>query len=101
MGTIVTRITTYIFSSIGFIFGCLRQHTRKNVLRERLDRGIFSMSWRLAFPKATIQHLGAINSDHSSILLDTQPANHYLPRPFKFEVAWTRDTKCFGIIAKA
>ena len=59
------------------------------------------MSWRLVFPKATIQHLGAINSDHSSILLDTQPTNHYLPRPFRFEAAWTRDTKCFGIIAEA
>ena len=59
------------------------------------------MSWRLAFPKATIQHLGAINSDHCPILLDTQPADHYLPRPFRFEAAWTRDTKCFGIIDEA
>ena len=73
----------------------------RNVLRERLDRGISSMSWRLVFPKATIQHLGAINSDHSPILLDTQPTDHYLPRPFRFKAAWTRDTKCFGIIAKA
>ena len=59
------------------------------------------MSWRLVFPKATIQHLGAINSDHSPILLDSQPIDHYLPRPFRFETAWTRDTKCFGIIAEA
>ena len=27
MGTILTHTTTYIFRSIGFIFGCLRQHT--------------------------------------------------------------------------
>ena len=59
------------------------------------------MSRRLAFSKATIQHLGAINSDHYLILLDTQPADHYLPRPFRFEAAWTRDTKCFGIIDEA
>ena len=25
---ILTRTTTYIFRSIGFIFGCLRQHTK-------------------------------------------------------------------------
>ncbi|XP_075674808.1 uncharacterized protein LOC142643997 [Castanea sativa] len=73
----------------------------KNVLRERLDRGISSMSWRLVFPKATIHHLGAINSDHCPILLGTQPAAHYLPRPFRFEAAWTRDTKCYGIIDEA
>ena len=28
MGTILTHTTAYIFRSIGFIFGCLRQHTR-------------------------------------------------------------------------
>nr|XP_023915417.1 uncharacterized protein LOC112026980 [Quercus suber] len=43
----------------------------KNVLRERLDRGISSMSWRLVFPKATVHHLGVINYDHCPILLDT------------------------------
>ena len=101
MRTILTHTTKYIFRSIGFIFGCLRQHTRKNVLRERLDRDIFSMSWRLAFPKATIHHLGAINSDHCTILLDTQLVDHYVPRPFRFEVAWTRDTKCYGVIDEA
>ena len=31
MGTILTRTTTYIFRSIGFIFGCLRQHTREHI----------------------------------------------------------------------
>ena len=28
MGKILTRTTTYIFRSIGFIFGCLQQHTK-------------------------------------------------------------------------
>ena len=28
VGMILTRTTTYIFRSIGFIFGCLRQHTK-------------------------------------------------------------------------
>ena len=73
----------------------------KNVLREKLDRGISSMSWGVAFPKATIQHLGAINSNHCPILFDTQPVDHYLPRPFRFEAAWKRDTKCFRIIDEA
>ena len=28
LGVVLTRTTTYIFRSIGFIFGCLRQHTK-------------------------------------------------------------------------
>ena len=42
-------------------------------IKRRLDRGIANMSWRLAYPGATIVHLGAINSDHAPILLDTNP----------------------------
>ena len=43
----------------------------KHSIKERLDRGISSMEWRLKFPRASIFHLGAINSDHCPILLDT------------------------------
>ena len=42
-------------------------------IKRRLDRGIANISWRLAFPNATISHLGAIRSDHAPILLDTNP----------------------------
>ena len=77
-------------------FNWRKKRWGKNVLRERLDRGISSISWRLVFPKETVHHLGAINSNKCPILLDTQPVDHYLPRPFKFEATWTRDTKCYG-----
>nr|POF06471.1 hypothetical protein CFP56_57443 [Quercus suber] len=38
-------------------------------IKRRLDRGIANISWRLAFPKATLSHLGAIMSDHSPFCL--------------------------------
>lgn len=53
------------------------------MIRERLDQGIASMFWILAFPKATIQHLGAIKSDLCPILLDTHLADHYSLAPYK------------------
>lgn len=56
------------------------------------------MDWRLAFPKASIYHLGAIKSDHSPLLLDSNPPEVYTPRPFRFEVAWACDPKCKDII---
>uniref|UniRef100_A0A7N2LF37 Uncharacterized protein n=2 Tax=Quercus lobata TaxID=97700 RepID=A0A7N2LF37_QUELO len=62
-----------------------------SAIKRRLDRGIASISWRLAFPKASIAHLGAIKSDHAPILLDTNPEDGFAHRPFRFEAAWVRD----------
>lgn len=47
-------------------------------IKRRLDRGIASMSWRLAYPRASIVHLGNIKSDHAPILLDTNPQSNLL-----------------------
>lgn len=59
----------------------------RNSVKERLDRGIASMSWRLTFPRASILHLSAIKSDHCPLLLDTNPSNDFSPCPFRFEAA--------------
>nr|XP_023872064.1 uncharacterized protein LOC111984679 [Quercus suber]POE86237.1 hypothetical protein CFP56_07045 [Quercus suber] len=70
-------------------------------IKRRLDRGIANISWRLAFPKAAISHLGAIKSDHTPILLDTNPDEDFAHRPFRFEVAWLRDNSCVPVIERA
>jgi hypothetical protein len=67
-------------------------------IRERLDRGIANVNWRMTFPKAVIYHLGAINSDHSPLLLDTNPLDIHCPRPFRFIAAWIRDSRCAEIV---
>jgi hypothetical protein len=56
------------------------------------------MSWRLKFQKAVIYHLGAVNSDHSPLLLNTNPCESYAPRPFRFKAAWIRDRSCFQLL---
>ena len=63
-------------------------------IRERLDRVITDSSWRTIFLRATVLHLGAINSDHAPLLIDTNPVDEFLPRPFCFEAIWTRDPRC-------
>jgi exonuclease III len=73
----------------------------KGSIRERLDRGICNSEWRLLFPKAVILHLGAINSDHCPLLLDSNPTDYLMPRPFRFVVAWLRDPRCFEVIRLA
>lgn len=68
------------------------------VVKSRLDRGITSIAWRLAFPKAYISHLKAISSNHSPLLLDTYPKDSFAQRPFCFEATWTRDLRCYFVI---
>ena len=70
-------------------------------IKRRLDRGIANISCQLAFPKASITHLGAINSDHAPILLDTNPIDSFAHRPFRFEAVWLRDEGCSAVIENA
>ena len=72
----------------------------KASIKRRLDKRVASISWQLAFPKAIISHLGAINSDHAPILLDTNPQDSFAHRPFRFEAAWLRDERCTEVIGK-
>lgn len=71
------------------------------VIKRRLDRGVASISWRLAFPKATITLLGATKSDHTPILLDTYPKDSFAHRPLRFEAVWLRDESCQFVIENA
>ncbi|XP_050255075.1 uncharacterized protein LOC126700957 [Quercus robur] len=70
-------------------------------IKRRLDKGIASISWHLAFPRAAVSHLGAFKSNHTPILLDTNPEDSFTHRPFKFEAAWIMDSGCNSIVQKA
>ena len=73
----------------------------RGAIRERLDRAISNPGWRLTFPKASVFHLGAINSDHAPLLADTNPNDDFCSRPFRFEAMWVRNPRCGGIIKEA
>ena len=73
----------------------------KGSIQERLDRAIASFSWKESFPKAAVSHLGAVNSDHTPILMDSSPEEEFLPRPFRFQAIWTRDPRCGEVIKEA
>uniref|UniRef100_A0A2N9FV45 Reverse transcriptase domain-containing protein n=1 Tax=Fagus sylvatica TaxID=28930 RepID=A0A2N9FV45_FAGSY len=69
----------------------------RNSIRERLDRGIANIDWRLAFPRAVVYHLGALNLDHCPLLIDTNPKEAFFPRPFRFEAVWAKDPRCYDV----
>ena len=70
-------------------------------IKKRLYRVICSISWRLAYPKASVSHLKAIQLDHAPILLVSNLTEPFTHRPFRFEVAWIRDPGCYDIINNA
>ncbi|XP_075658855.1 uncharacterized protein LOC142628694 [Castanea sativa] len=73
----------------------------KASIKSRLDRGVANISWQLAYPRATITHLGAIKSDHALILMDTNPSDSFAHIPFRFEIVWLRDDRCSAVIEDA
>nr|POF21368.1 hypothetical protein CFP56_43492 [Quercus suber] len=72
-----------------------------SAIKRRLDRGIASILWHLALPRATVSHLGAFKSDHTLILLDTNLEDSFAHRPFRIEATWIRDNGCNSIVQKA
>lgn len=73
----------------------------KASIKRRLDRGMANISWRFAYPRATITHLGAIKCDHAPILLDTNPSDSFAHKAFNFEAVWLRDDRCNDVINEA
>ncbi|KAL0378395.1 UNVERIFIED_CONTAM: LINE-1 retrotransposable element O protein [Sesamum radiatum] len=68
-------------------------------IQSRLDRGVANAEWCLFYPKAHILNLSPFTSDHSPLLLDTQPASVNRPRPFFFEEMWLQDFSCESLVA--
>ena len=63
----------------------------QSTIKERLDRGLGNANWTLLFPTAEIHHLPRVKSDHCPILLNTDPSEPKLPKPFRFEQMWLTD----------
>ena len=69
--------------------------------QKKTGQGHRNNSWRLAYLRAGISHLGAIKSNHTLILLDTNPNEEFAHKPFKFKIAWLRDDSCVPVIENA
>jgi hypothetical protein len=59
-------------------------------IRERLDRVLANMQWKLLFPEAMVSHLPRTHSDHCPLLVDVAglPIPQRDLRPFRMEAAW-------------
>ncbi|KAF9609236.1 hypothetical protein IFM89_014430 [Coptis chinensis] len=56
-----------------------------NSVKKRLDRSLTNAEWLLIFLEAKLSHISTTTSDHTALLLDTQPNITTLPRSFHFQ----------------
>jgi hypothetical protein len=70
-------------------------------IKERLDRGLDSLSWIHLHPEYSITHIPVTNLDHHHILLNTDCQSALLLRPFRFKAFWIHDPTCELVIQDA
>ncbi|XP_057426304.1 uncharacterized protein LOC130719710 [Lotus japonicus] len=80
------------FIDLGAIGGSFtwerRIHGNRKVSK-RLDRALGDISWRHIFPKAYVEHLARVYSDHCPILVRCNAhMEDRTARPFRFHAAW-------------
>lgn len=65
-------------------------------IRERLDRGVTTLSWVNLFPGYRLEHLSHSFSDHCPLLIDTirvtRNNEDNFVKTFKFEAKWCLDS---------
>ncbi|KAG8374862.1 hypothetical protein BUALT_Bualt10G0039700 [Buddleja alternifolia] len=70
-------------------------------IQQRLDRGLVNAAWTITFHHSLIRHLLLIASDHSLLLLLTEPSFTTGPKPFRFEETWLHEDSVGEIIRNA
>lgn len=70
-------------------------------MKERLDRVLCSMDWRIMFPGAEVFALPAVGSDHSPLILETSAHSKRHKKPFHYEAYWNDDAECREVISTA
>lgn len=85
--------------SKGYSFTWMNNRAGADFVKERLDRALCNLDWRLTFPEAEVFALPAVGSDHSPLLLITAAVPRRRHRPFIFEAFWIQEPDCRDIIA--
>jgi hypothetical protein len=92
------------FVDLGFVgnpFTWCNNRQGATSIKERLDRGLASLSWIHLHLEFSLKHIHASSSDHHLISLNTALFSSFLPSPFCFEEFWTKDPSCGSVIEAA
>ena len=80
----------------GFPFTWCNNRDPPNTTWVRLDRVVANIEWLARFPRARVDHVDVIKSDHKCLWLDSEPpsSRRQRRRPFRFEEMWMTDSGC-------
>ncbi|KAH7863457.1 hypothetical protein Vadar_017734 [Vaccinium darrowii] len=85
----------------GYPFTWRNNREGEGFIQERLDRVLVSPSWRTRFPHAAVEHLDAIGSDHSALLLQLLRFESPSRAPFRFDARWVQEEELIPVIQGA
>lgn len=70
-------------------------------VRERIDRAMANLEWRLKFPCAQVFHEVILGSDHCPLIVNCDVPLQKVPKLFKFESMWSTHPDCEMVIQSA
>jgi len=74
--------------SKGCAYTWMNNRLGDDLVKERLDRVLCTMEWRLTYPEAEVYALPPVGSDHSPLLLNTEARPRRQHKRFIFEAYW-------------
>ncbi|XP_057747265.1 uncharacterized protein LOC130966469 [Arachis stenosperma] len=93
--TTIATFTNFIDSNelvdigmVGHPFTWTNQRQGEDLVKERLDRDLVGMEWKLKFPNAVVHSLTESGSDHAPLLMETEPQSWHSKRRFKYQEHW-------------
>ncbi|XP_057718268.1 uncharacterized protein LOC130932847 [Arachis stenosperma] len=73
---------------VGHPFTWTNRRQGEDLVKERLDRYLVGMEWKLKFPNVVVHRLTESGSDHAPLLMETEPQSWHSKRRFKYQKRW-------------
>ncbi|XP_071722531.1 uncharacterized protein [Rutidosis leptorrhynchoides] len=86
--------------SKGCAFTWTNNRTGDQFVKERLDKGLCNLDWRITYPNAESIALPAIGFDHSPIVISLHSRKDKKMRVFRYEAFWAEDEESMLLVKK-
>ncbi|XP_071900933.1 uncharacterized protein [Coffea arabica] len=70
-------------------------------IKQRLDRGLCSLSWSQVYENIVCRHIDSYASDHSILIIDTKPNSSRRRKRFYFDKTWLQKADIGDVIREA
>nr|XP_025675778.1 uncharacterized protein LOC112776041 [Arachis hypogaea] len=105
--TTIATFTNFIDSNelvdigmVGHPFTWTNRRQGEDLVKERFDRYLVGMEWKLKFPNAVVHRLTESGSDHAPILMETEPQSWHSKRRFKYQERWCGEEDVKRIVSE-